>query len=194
VSKSGVAVPVRDADVMRFWARVVVTSSCWVRVGAVGSSDGYGRFAVRVGGRQRTVTPHQVAAQLACGPVPARATVLHGCDVQLCVRPPRGHVEIGTQRDNMRHAVWRQRARGPRPGWADVRGAVGESVAIRAGLLSAWQAGVAPAYVANSGAITARRSPAARTTASASAAQQDLGSGRHPPVGCPPGPRTPSDR
>jgi hypothetical protein len=71
VSKSaGVAAPVSGADLLRFWSRVLVTSSCWVWVGAVGSSDGYGRFPVRVGGRQRTVTPHQVAAQLACGPVP----------------------------------------------------------------------------------------------------------------------------
>jgi hypothetical protein len=77
------------------------------------------------------VTPHQVAAVLAFGELPAGVTLLHDCDVRLCVRTGPGHVRVGTQAENMRQAARRGRARGPRPGLVDVRGRVGASRAVQ---------------------------------------------------------------
>ncbi|GGM15822.1 hypothetical protein [Nakamurella endophytica] len=124
-------------DVARLRRRVVVTATCQVWMGAVGS-DGYGRFAVPNGTPVgRTVTPHQVAAQLASGPVQLGSTVLHDCDQRLCVSTRPGHVRVGSQRENMRQAVQRGRAVGPRPGRTDVRGNLGASLAIQAALRDA---------------------------------------------------------
>jgi len=119
----------------RFWSHVVKTSTCWIAMHSVGS-DGYGRFALRMpgGGRQRTVTPHQIAAVLAFGELEEGVTLLHDCDVRLCVRTGPGHVRVGTQGENMRQAARRGRARGPRPGLVDVRGRVGASRAIQQAL------------------------------------------------------------
>jgi hypothetical protein len=106
-------------------------------MGAVGS-DGYGRFAVR--NREdgaRMLTPHQVGARLGYGPIPAGATVLHDCEVRLCCRAAPGHLRVGTQSENMRQAVARGRAVGPRPGRVDVRGTAGASRAIQAALRDA---------------------------------------------------------
>jgi len=82
----------------------------------------------------RMLTPHQVAARLGFGPIPEGATLLHDCEVRLCCRYGTGHVGVGTQSENMRHAVARGRAVGPRPGRVDVRGKVGASRAIQAAL------------------------------------------------------------
>jgi hypothetical protein len=81
-------------------------------MGAVGS-DGYGRIAIR--NREdgaRTLTPHQVGARLGYGPIPAGATVLHDCQVRLCCRAAPGHLQVGTQSENMRQAVARPSAGG----------------------------------------------------------------------------------
>ena len=83
------------------------------------------------------MTPHQVGARLGYGPIPAGATVLHDCEVRLCCRAGPGHLRVGTQSENMRQAVARGRAVGPRPGRVDVRGKVGASRAIQAALLAA---------------------------------------------------------
>jgi hypothetical protein len=103
-------------------------------MGAVGS-DGYGRVAIsnKYDGA-RMFTPHQIAARLRFGMIPVGATVLHDCEVRLCCRTDPGHVRIGTQAENMRDAVRRGRAVGPRPGRVDVRGKVGASRAIQAAL------------------------------------------------------------
>ena len=131
---AGRPLPLDPAAVDRFWSLVVVSSTCWVWGATVGS-DGYGRFALRQpDGRQRTVTPHQVAAVIAFGELAVGATLLHDCDVRLCVRTDPGHVQVGTQAENMQQAAWRGRARGPRPGLVDVRGPVGASRAIQAAL------------------------------------------------------------
>jgi hypothetical protein len=106
-------------------------------MGAVGS-DGYGRFQItnKFDGT-RMLTPHQVAARLGFGPIPEGATLLHDCEVRLCCRYGTGHVGVGTQSENMRHAVARGRAVGPRPGRTDVRGKVGASRAIQDALRDA---------------------------------------------------------
>ena len=103
-------------------------------MGAVGS-DGYGRVAVTTkDDGSRMLTPHQVGARIRFGMIPAGATVLHDCEVRLCCRTDPGHVRIGTQSENMRDAVRRGRAVGPRPGRTDLRGKVGASPAIQSAL------------------------------------------------------------
>ncbi len=103
-------------------------------MGGVGR-DGYGRFRLAYrDGRQRTVTPHQVAAVLAGGELVQGATVMHDCDMRLCVRVEPGHVHAATQGENMRQAARRGRAAGPRPGLVDVRGAEGASRAVQTAL------------------------------------------------------------
>lgn len=129
----GVAVAMSPSDRERFWRRVLTTSTCAVWMGGVGA-DGYGRFWLSSGGTGRTVTPHQVVLALAGERVAAGATVLHDCDLRLCCRVGRGHVRVSTQSENMRQAVARGRARGPRPGWVDTRGPVGLSRAVQAAL------------------------------------------------------------
>src|SRR5664279_5673790 len=96
------------ADIVRWRAQLLVTGTCHVWMGAVGS-DGYGR-------------------------IPAGATVLHDCEVRLCCRAAPGHLRVGTQSENMRQAVARGRAVGPHPGRVDVRGKAGASRAIQAAL------------------------------------------------------------
>ena len=124
-------------DIVRWRAQVLVTGTCHVWMGVVGS-DGYRRIAIR--NREdgaRTLTPHQVGARLGYGPIPAGATVLHDCEVRLCCRAEPGHLRVGTQSENMRQAVARGRAVGPHPGRVDVRGKVGASRAIQAALRDA---------------------------------------------------------
>jgi hypothetical protein len=135
MSKSrGVPLELAATDVARFDGLVIRTATCWIWNGAIGS-DGYGRFSVRwLGGKQRTVTPHQVAATIAHGPLAVGATLLHDCDVRLCVRAGPHHLCVGTQEENARQAASRGRMRGPRPGLVDVRGPVGQARAIQEAL------------------------------------------------------------
>jgi hypothetical protein len=125
------------ADIVRWHEHLLITATCHVWMGAVGS-DGYGRFQInnKYDGT-RMLTPHQVAARLGFGPIPEGATLLHDCEVRLCCRYGAGHVGVGTQSENMRQAVARGRAVGPRPGQVDVRGKVGASRAIQTALRDA---------------------------------------------------------
>jgi hypothetical protein len=126
------------ADIVRWHGHLLVTATCHIWMGAVGS-DGYGRLAINnQEDGSRMLTPHQVAARIGFGPIPAGATLLHHCEVRLCCRyDPLHHVTVGTQGENMRQAVARGRAVGPRPGRVDVRGKVGASRAIQAALRAA---------------------------------------------------------
>lgn len=121
-------------DLVRFHRLVVVTSTCRVWVGAVGS-DGYGKFSIhnKIDG-ERVISPQQVSARLAFGPMPLGSTLMHDCDVRVCVSTAPGHVRVSTQGENMRQAAWRGRAVGPRPGHVDTRGKVGASRAVQAAL------------------------------------------------------------
>jgi hypothetical protein len=138
VSKSqGRPLRLSHADIVRWRSHVLVTATCHVWMGAVGS-DGYGRLAINnQQDGSRMLTPHQVAARLGFGPIPEGATLLHDCEVRLCCRYDPGHVRVGTQAENMQDAVRRGRAVGPRPGRTDVRGKVGASRAIQAALRDA---------------------------------------------------------
>jgi hypothetical protein len=138
VSKSlGRPFRLSQLDVARWYGQVLATATCHVWMGAVGG-DGYGRIGIRDDSAgQRMLTPHQVAARLRFGVIPGGATILHDCEVRLCCRTDPGHVRIGTQSENMRDAVRRGRAVGPRPGRVDVRGMSGASRAIQSALAAA---------------------------------------------------------
>ena len=132
MSKSqGLRLRLSHPDIVRWGARIVDTSTCRIWMGAVGS-DGYGRFSIRNDeDGERMITPHQVAARLAFGPMPVGSTLMHDCDVRVCVSTAPGHVRVATQRENMVQAARRGRARGPRPGLVDVRGKAGASRAVQ---------------------------------------------------------------
>jgi hypothetical protein len=107
---------------------------CRYFLGAL-SDTGHGKF--QVGSRRdssaRTVTAHRFAYVLAGGTLDADTVVRHACDEPSCQHPE--HLIGGTAGDNL--ADWftrRRRVRGP---LADVRGAAGRALAVRAALLAA---------------------------------------------------------
>lgn len=70
-------------------------SGCWLWMdGALKS--GYGAFYYR--GKSRRA--HRVSYEMYCEAIPFGMSVLHRCDVPLCVNP--SHLFIGTQKDNIR--------------------------------------------------------------------------------------------
>jgi len=141
VSKSlGRGLRLSNRDLNRWDRQVLVTATCHIWAGAIGS-DGYGRFSItNPQDGDRMLTPHQVGARLGFGPLPVHCTLMHDCEVRLCCSTAPGHVRIATQKENMRQAVARGRSRGPRPGLVDTRGVVGASRAIQAAIVSAMQA------------------------------------------------------
>lgn len=67
----------------------------------------YGQIAEgRKGGR--ILAAHRASWELAYGPIPAGASVLHTCDTPLCVRPD--HLRLGTLADNNRDMAGKGRA------------------------------------------------------------------------------------
>ncbi len=100
----------------RFWAKVRRTETCWLWMGSVSGGGGLKHGQVLIRPLFRTPQKaHRIAWMLARGPIPAGMQVNHHCDVPTCVNPE--HLYLGTQLDNMRDAVARQRfpkARKPR--------------------------------------------------------------------------------
>lgn len=107
----------------RFWSKVRKSDGCWDWTGAKDGS-GYGSF--HFGGR--SARAHRVAYELANGPIPADAHLLHTCDNPGCVRPD--HLVPGNRFDNMRDASAKGRMHhGERNGQARLSG--GQVMAIR---------------------------------------------------------------
>src|SRR3990170_5650036 len=94
----------------RFWQKVTKSDGCWLWAGSR-HRQGYGQFAVE---RTKIVVAHRVAWTLVHGPIPAGKQILHSCDTPACVRPD--HLHLGSQRDNMREMVLRERS-GQRRGY-----------------------------------------------------------------------------
>jgi hypothetical protein len=112
---------VHAAEIARFEAKIVVGPGehCSIWRGAIGD-DGYGRFSITRGGRERTVKPHRYAAAYRLGvPIEVGEVVEHVvCDNPICCRahPDRaiGHVWPSTQGDNLRRMAHRGRGGGSR--------------------------------------------------------------------------------
>lgn len=86
----------------RFWSKVNKTDGCWIWT-AYRDDKGYGCF----GFRGKVWKAHRVAYELATGPIPTGAHILHSCDNPSCVNPE--HLRAGTHADNMRDKVARGR-------------------------------------------------------------------------------------
>jgi len=101
-------------DLERFWIRVKKTKTCWLWLGAKRDvTQGYGMVQVTVpsdrGPAFRTEATHRISFELANGPIPFGAYVLHSCDTRACVNP--AHLRLGTHEENMADKVTRGRAR-----------------------------------------------------------------------------------
>lgn len=79
-------------------------TGCHEWKGATRGSSNYG--AIKIGGKPHYA--HRVAYELTYGEIPEGLNVLHTCDNPNCVNPE--HLELGTQRKNMRDMVRRFRA------------------------------------------------------------------------------------
>lgn len=104
-------------DLKRFLGRVEKTSSCWIWLGYVNPTTGYGQVGFSVSGKRVTQSAHRVSWRLHRGPIPrSRPCVLHRCDNRRCVRP--SHLFTGTRLDNTRDMIEKGRFRhfsGPTP-------------------------------------------------------------------------------
>lgn len=85
----------------KFFMRVEKTDSCWNWVGP--TRKGYG--SIWVDGKN--VRVHRASWVLKFGEIPSGLLVLHKCDNPSCVNPD--HLYIGTQKDNMKDKVDRNR-------------------------------------------------------------------------------------
>lgn len=86
---------------------------CWLWRGTT-TRDGYGR----VQWRGKKLLAHRRAWEIVNGPIPDGLVVCHRCDTPGCVRAERGgrgHLFLGTQRDNIRDAMRKGRHRCTRP-------------------------------------------------------------------------------
>ncbi len=81
----------------RLWSRVNRDGDCWEWTGYRRES-GHGQLSGPDG--KRLTSPHRVAYELECGPIPEGMVVMHKCDNPPCCNPD--HLELGTQADNLR--------------------------------------------------------------------------------------------
>ena len=97
-----------------WWSKVDAGDNCWFWT-AGRDRDGYGRFAVGLGGKaQAHVRAHRFAYETFNGPIPDGLVVMHTCDNPPCVNPR--HLELGTSQDNNDDKVQKGRHA---PVWGD---------------------------------------------------------------------------
>lgn len=98
---------IRTDDVVRFLEKRAIGPGCWEWLGNK-NPQGYGHFTIK----RRPFGAHRVAWVLAHDKCPGAGIVVrHKCDNPGCVRP--GHLELGTQADNLNDMKVRGRARAP---------------------------------------------------------------------------------
>jgi hypothetical protein len=121
----GLYVPAARPLALRFAEKVKPhKSGCHHWTGSI-MPNGYGQ----IHSNGRTAYAHRVAWELANGPIPAGAFVLHNCDNRRCVNP--AHMRLGSFQDNMDDMTGRLRhAHGARNAHAKLT--VKEVKAIRA--------------------------------------------------------------
>lgn len=88
----------------RLWERVIAGAGGCILF--VGSRRVSGHGQIHYAGRNRTA--HQVAWELANGPIPVGKQINHTCDVAPCVN--LRHLYLGTQQENISDAVTRGRS------------------------------------------------------------------------------------
>ena len=141
----GLYVPAARPLALRFAEKVKPhKSGCHHWIGST-MPNGYGH--IYSGGR--AAYAHRVAWELANGPIPDGAYVLHDCDNRRCVNP--AHLRVGSFQDNMDDMVLRRRsAHGERSGHAKLTTA--QIRAIRAA--SGSQRGIAVRFGVSQGAVS----------------------------------------
>ncbi len=99
-----------DGEADHFWGRIAPPNErgCRLWQGAVHKTSGYGQVKV-VAVPEYT---HRVSWRLTYGEIEEGKSVLHRCDVRLCVEPT--HLWRGNRNDNMRDMVSKGRGRAPR--------------------------------------------------------------------------------
>jgi len=88
----------------RFWSFVLKTETCWLWQ-SYRNDQGYGQYRIKDSGRK--IYAHRLAYELTYGLILPGLFCCHHCDTPHCVRP--GHLFLGTQRDNMRDMMNKQR-------------------------------------------------------------------------------------
>jgi hypothetical protein len=94
-------------EIARFNATVQPQEGCWVWPGEV-NNKGYGVFRTYRDGQARKHYAHRLAHFLASGEDISGFVVRHDCDNPPCCNP--SHLRSGTQADNMRDSIERNRA------------------------------------------------------------------------------------
>ena len=92
-------------------------NGCQIWPAGAANNNGYGRFNVRIDGRQRGILAHRASLAAHLGrELTGAEEVMHSCDVPRCVNPD--HLKIGTHRENMQDMMRKGRGGGfaaPKP-------------------------------------------------------------------------------
>lgn len=105
---------ITDAQAARLWDRLRTTpTGCWEFNGKA-NIRGYGVVSIGRNPSRRTALTHRIAWTLENGPIPKGMFVCHACDNPPCCNP--GHLFVGTNQDNVRDAVRKNRHSKPPTG------------------------------------------------------------------------------
>jgi hypothetical protein len=92
----------------RFWGKVDKSGDCWLWVGAR-DGRGYGKLQVGTMAKPKLANAARLSYEIAYGPIPDKAYVLHRCDVRSCIKPE--HLFLGDAATNMADMVAKNRQR-----------------------------------------------------------------------------------
>ena len=89
----------------RFWSKVQYSPGCWLWTASTGST-GYGQYATS---GKTMGKAHRLSWAHFNGPIPKGLSILHSCDVTICVNPL--HLSANTHAENMHDMARKGRAR-----------------------------------------------------------------------------------